>query len=183
MLCYTISFVNLLNYLYIVFMAKQIRIDIQESEYDLKSLLSKQSKLLQYQRVKALLLIKQGRVSYTYELAKKLKRERKTIYNWLKLYQSQGIVSYLRIKSRGSRKEQIPIELKQALSQKLSDPSTTITSYVELLDWIATNYQLDLNYKTLYSHCRTHHNSVLKVARKSHYKKDEQAVEAFKKTT
>jgi len=140
-------------------MAKQIRIDIQESEYDLKSLLSKQSKLLQYQRVKALLLIKQGRVSYTYELAKKLKRERKTIYNWLKLYQSQGIVSYLRIKSRGSRKEQIPIELKQALSQKLSDPSTTITSYVELLDWIATNYQLDLNYKTLYSHCRTHHNS------------------------
>jgi len=53
-------------------MAKQIRIDIQESEYDLKSLLSKQSKLLQYQRVKALLLIKQGRVSYTYELAKKL---------------------------------------------------------------------------------------------------------------
>ena len=128
-------------------------------------------------------MIKQGKVTYTYQLAKKLKRERKTIYNWLKLYQQEGITSYLKVKSRGSRKEQIPVSVKLALSEKLSDPSTSITSYVELLDWIETNYHLELNYQTLYSHCRTHHNSVLKVARKSHHKKDDLAIEAFKKTT
>ena len=79
-------------------MAKQIEIEIQESESELRSLLNKQTKLLQYQRAKTLLLIKQGKVTYTYELANKLKRERKTIYNWLKLYKTQGITSYLHIK-------------------------------------------------------------------------------------
>jgi len=164
-------------------MAKQIAIDIQESELDLTTLLKRQTKLLVYQRVKVLLLIKQGKVSYTYELAKKLKRERKTIYNWLKLYQQEGIHSYLKIKSRGSRKEQIPNQVKQALSEKLSNPSTNITSYVELLHWIEEHFNLVLNYQTLYSHCRTHHNSVLKMARKSHHKKDGKAIAAFKKTT
>ncbi|TGV00182.1 helix-turn-helix domain-containing protein [Flavivirga rizhaonensis] len=163
-------------------MAKQIDIEIKESESELKSLLNNQSQLLQYQRAKALLLIKQGKVTYTYELAKKLKRERKTIYNWLKLYKQDGITGYLKVKSRGSRREEIPQDVKQALAEQLSNPSTTITSYVELLEWIECNFGILLNYKTLYSHCRTHHKSVLKVARKSHHRKDEQAVEAFKKT-
>jgi len=164
-------------------MAKQIEINIQESESMLVSLLNRQTKLLPYQRVKALLLIKQCKVTYTYQLAKKLKRERKTIYNWLKLYQQEGISSYLKIKSRGLRKEQISEQVKQGISEQLSNPSTTITSYVELLDWIEQHFSIEVNYKTLYSHCRTYHNSVLKVSRKSHYKKDYQAVEAFKKTT
>ena len=164
-------------------MAKQIDIEIRESASELKALVSTQIKLLQYQRVKALLLIKQGKVIYTYQLAKKLKRERKTIYNWLKLYEQQGIDSYLKVKSKGSRREEIPQQVKQALSKQLSNPSTTVTSYVELLEWIQINFGIVLKYKTLYSHCRTHHNSVLKVARKSHHKKDDQLVEAFKKTT
>ena len=163
-------------------MAKQIHIDINESESELRSLLNSQTKLLQHQRAKALLLIKQGKVIYTYQLAKKLKRERKTIYNWLKLYKQEGIDGYLNVKSRGSRREKIPEEVKQALSEQLSNPSTTITSYVELLNWVESHYGILLNYKTLYSHCRTYDHSVLKVARKSHHKKDDQAVEVFKKT-
>ncbi len=163
-------------------MAKQIDVNIQESESELRALLNRQTKLLQYQRAKALLLIKQGKVSYTYQLANKLKRERKTIYNWLKLYQQEGIRSYLKIKSRGARREEIPEQVKQALAVQLSNPSTTITSYVELLEWIEDNFGVLLNYKTLYSHCRTDHKSVLKVARKSHHKKDIKAEEAFKKT-
>lgn len=150
---------------------------------ELRSLVNQQTKLLPYQRAKALLWIKQGKVSYTCQLAKKLKRERKTIYNWLKLYEQEGIISYLKIKSRGARVEQIPNEVKRGISEQLSNPTTTITSYIELLDWVNTHYDLAVNYKTLYSHCRTHHKSVLKVARKSHHKKDDQAVEAFKKTT
>lgn len=163
-------------------MAKQIDLIIKESESELKALLYSQTKLLPSQRVKALLLIKQGKVHYTYELAKKLKRERKTIYNWLKFYKTEGIDAYLKIKSRGSRRDKIPAAIKEGISKKLSDISTTITSYVELLDWVEKNYGLVLKYQTLYSHCRTYHNSRLKVARKSHHKKDEQAVEAFKKT-
>ena len=163
-------------------MAKQIELEIRESESELSSLLNGQTKLLQYQRAKALLLIKQGKVAYTYQLARKLKRERKTIYNWLKLYEREGIESYLRIKSRGSGRERIPDEMRQAVSERLSDPLTTITSYVELLDRIEQRFGTVLNYKTRYSHCRKHHDSVLKVARRSHHKKDDRAAEAFKRT-
>jgi transposase len=162
-------------------MAKQIDIHIKESESELRTLLKRQKRLLQYQRLKALLFIKQGKVTYSYELAKKLKRERRTIYNWLNLYEQKGIESYLRIKSRGSRKEVITETVKQAISNKLADSTTNITSYVDLLAWLKEHSGTVLKYKTLYSHCKTHHNSVLKVARKSHHKKDEQAVETFKK--
>ena len=154
-------------------MAKQIDVKIRERAPELKALMSAQIQLLQHQRVKALLLIKQRKVMYSYQLAKKLKRERKTIYNWLKLYEQQGIDSYLKVKSRGSRREEIPQQVKQALSKQLSNPSTTVTSYVELLEWIQINFGILLKYKALYSHCRTHQNSVLKVARKSHHKKDD----------
>lgn len=164
-------------------MAKTIDVTIHESEANLKYLLRQQSKLLQQSRVKALLLIKQEKVKYTYELANKLKRERKTIYNWLKLYQSKGLNAYLDVSSRGKRNEKLTSEEKQALASKLQDPNTDITSYVELLHWINGWSGKEIPYHVLYHYCRTHLNSKLKVARKSHYKKEEQAVEAFKKTT
>lgn len=69
--------------------------------------------------------MEQGKVNYTYLLENK--RERKTIYNWLKLYIStQCINAYLNIKSRGSHREEISERVKQGLSKQLSDPSITI---------------------------------------------------------
>ncbi|MCG8410757.1 MAG: helix-turn-helix domain-containing protein [Bacteroidales bacterium] len=164
-------------------MAKTINITIKESEANLKYLLRQQTKLLQQGRIKALLLIKQGKVTYTHELASKLKRERKTIYNWLKLYQEKGIEAYLTVSSRGKRNEKLSQEDKQALTAKLQDPNTDITSYVELRHWINLKSGKDIPYYVLYHYCHTHLQSKLKVARKSHHKKDEQAIEAFKKTT
>lgn len=163
-------------------MAKTIDIHIQESEANLRYLLRQQTKLLQQSRVKALLLIKQGKVTYTYELADKLKRERKTIYNWLKMYKEKGLDAYLDVSSRGKRNEKLTPEEKQALASKLQDPGTDITSYVELLHWINGWSGKDIPYHVVYHYCRTHLKSRLKVARKSHHKKNEQAIEAFKKT-
>jgi transposase len=163
-------------------MAKTIDTDIQESEATLLYLLRQQGKLLQQSRVKALLLIKQGKVKYTYQLADKLKRERKTIYNWLKLYKDKGINGYLNVSSRGKRKEKLSPNEKQAIALKLQDPATDITSYVELLHWVSQQFEKDIPYHVVYNYCRTHLKSRLKIARKSHHKKDGQAVEAFKKT-
>lgn len=164
-------------------MAKTIDINIQESESNLQYLLRKQSKLLQQSRIKTLLLIKQGKVRYTCELADKLKRERKTIYNWLKSYEEKGIEGYLTVSSRGKRKEKLTENEKQAITLKLQDPTTDITSYVELLHWVNQQFEKDIPYHVVYNYCRVHLKGKLKIARKSHHKKDEQAVEAFKKTT
>ena len=163
-------------------MAKTIDITIKESEEHLMYLLRKQDKLLQQGRVKALLLIKQGKVRYTYELSKKLKYGRKTIYNWLQMYQEKGIDVYLRVASRGKRGEKLSIEEKRAIAAKLNDPGTEITSYVELTHWTNQQFEKEIPYHVIYKFCRAKLKSKLKIARKSHHKKDEQAVEAFKKT-
>lgn len=164
-------------------MAKQIDIDISESLGDLQKLLPKQTSISNRIRIKMLILIHQNKAVYTKDLVPQLKYCRKTIYNWIKLYNSGGLELLLSSTKGGNNTPLIKQHTKAALAEKLSDPSTQVTSYTELLDWVQQHYQSNINYATLYKHCRVHHNSVLKVARKSHHKKDEQAVEAFKKTT
>ena len=46
-------------------------------------------------------MIKQDKVKYTYQIADKLKRGRRTIYNWLKMYSEKGIEEYLTVSPRG----------------------------------------------------------------------------------
>lgn len=72
---------------------------------------------------------------------------------------------------------------KEALGKKLSDPHSTITSYVELQAWVLNHCDQEVGYHVIYNYCRSKLKSRLKVARKSHYKKDEEAVVAFKKTS
>lgn len=163
-------------------MAKQIDINIAESLSTLEKLLPKQTSITNRSRIKMLLLIHQRKVIYTKDLIPRLKHCRKTIYNWIKLYREGGLESLLASTKGGNNTPLIEQCTKVALADKLSDTSTQITSYTELLHWVQQHYQSNINYATLYKHCRVHHHSVLKVARKSHHKKDEKAVEASKKT-
>ncbi len=164
-------------------MAKQITTAVDQSVATLEKLFRKQTKLLQLNRVKALLLIKQGKVHYTYELAGKLGYSRKTVYNWLKLYEQKGIEGYLHVSSRGKRRDKLSDATKEALGKKLSDSHSTITSYVELQAWVLNHCQQEVGYHVIYNYCRSKLKSRLKVARKSHYKKDEKAIADFKKTS
>ena len=68
-----------------------------------------------------------------------------------------------------------------SIEQKLTDSKTTITSYVKLLEILKEELNESVNYGALYAHCRRKHKAKLKVARKSHYKKDENAEAFFKK--
>lgn len=164
-------------------MAKQISTSVVESVQTLEKLFRQQTKLLQLNRVKALLLIKQGKVRYTYELSAKVGYSRKTVYNWLKLYEQKGIEAYLAVSSRGKRRDKLSDATKGALGKKLSDSHSTITSYVELQAWVAMHCQQEVGYHVIYNYCRSKLKSRLKVARKSHYKKDEETIVAFKKTS
>ncbi len=164
-------------------MPKKIPIQIQESEKELRLLLNKTTTDRLRGRLKALILIKSGKVEYQSELASKLGFTEKTIREWLKRYQSYGLSSLITLRVGGNRKLSFGESTKDFITQRLSDPQTTITSYVELQQLILDNCGEEINYKTLYGYCTRHFNSKLKVSRKSHYKKDDQAIEAFKKTT
>lgn len=54
---------------------------------------------------------------------------------------------------------------------------------MELLDWIKNEFKKEIKYNTLLKYSIKNFGSKVKVARKSHIKKDEEAVKAFKKTS
>ena len=164
-------------------MARTIDINVQESERRLRYLLRIQNRPRQQSRVKALLLIKQGKVKYPFEIAQQLRFSRRAVYDWLKCYSENGIEGYLTVSSRGRRDEKLTSDEKEAIANKLQDPSTDVTSYVELAHWASQQFGKEIPYHVVYKFCRVKLKSRLKIARKSHHKKDEQAVEAFKKTT
>ena len=126
-------------------------------------------------RLKALILIKSGKVDYQLQLASKLGFTEKTIREWLKLYQHSGLSSLIKLNVGGNRKLSFGQSTKDFIADNLSNPQTTITSYTELQQLILDKYGEKVNYKTLHGYCTRHFNSKLKVSRKSHYKKDDQA--------
>ncbi|HEY0299080.1 MAG TPA: winged helix-turn-helix domain-containing protein [Arachidicoccus sp.] len=58
-----------------------------------------------------------------------------------------------------------------------------MAGYVELQEWIEKEFQKEVKYNTVLKYAMRHFGSSVKVARKSHVKKDEQAVAVFKKTS
>lgn len=163
-------------------MAKTIDIQIIETEKELESILRKTKSKLVEKRIKSLLLIKKGKCKYTKEVAAKVGVVRKSIYNWFEDYKKGGIDKLCEVNKGGNNTPLLSKATIEKIDELLNDPYSTITSYVELIS-ILEKTQDNLTYASVYQHCKRKHKSKLKVARKSHHKKDEQAVEAFKKTT
>lgn len=163
-------------------MPKKIQISVLESEKELRLLLTKITTERVRGRVKALLLLKQNKVHYQSQLATKLGFTEKTIREWLKLYKYEGLSSLIRVRVGGNRDSTLPKQVLVFIEKQLNNPQTTITSYVELQQLIQDTFGEVVNYKTLNGYCNRVFKSKLKVSRKSHYKQDDKAIEAFKKT-
>jgi transposase len=164
-------------------MPKKINISVKESEKELRLLLTKTTTDRVRGRIKALLLLKQNKVDYQSQLATKLGFTEKTIREWLKLYKSEGLSSLLKVRVGGNRDSVLSKKALDFIETQLNNPQTTITSYVELQQLIEDTLGETINYKTLNGYCNRVYKSKLKVSRRSHYKQDNQAIEAFKKTT
>lgn len=106
-----------------------------------------------------------------------------SITNWKKLYQEAGIGGILKDGRVGFKLSVVTAQEHDAIEKKLKDPNNGIRGYTELLAWVRTELSKDMKYITLLKYAERHFGSKIKVARKSHIKKDEKAVEAFKKTS
>ncbi|CAA0237552.1 helix-turn-helix domain-containing protein [Tenacibaculum maritimum] len=164
-------------------MPKKINLSIKEDALSLRKLYESSTTELRRDRLKMLYYIKSEKHIYRNAIAKKIGRRPTTIGDWIKSYESGGLLKLLKINSGGNNKVHISDRVKAYISEKLCDSGTTITSYVELQANIAEDLSERINYGSLYAHCKWKHKSKLKVSRKSHYKKDDKAIEAFKKTT
>ena len=115
------------------------------------------------------------------DLAKRIGVDPNSITVWKKLYEKAGIAALMADGRIGFKPSVISAEDHKKIEQKLKDPQNAIRGYVELLDWVKTELGKDLKYITLLKYTERHFGSKIKVARKSHVKKDDEAVKTFKK--
>lgn len=165
-------------------MANSKNIIVKESELELKKLIRQQPIHIKNRVQMLLILKKSGRSLSKIELATILKVNHNTAQIWRKTYFEKGIDGLLFDGRVGFKRSIINSETHQAIEQRLTSPKDAFTSYVDLINWIVENYiPQGINYHTVNKYVKRHFGAKLKVARKSHIKKDPNAVETFKKTS
>lgn len=117
-------------------------------------------------------------------LETKLGINHNSITKWRKTYEEEGIEGLLKDGRTGGFKPSVVTkEEHRRLKALLYDQNNGIVGYTELLNWVQRELHKDMKYITLVKYVQRHFGTKIKTARKSHVKKDKQAVEAFKKTS
>jgi len=164
-------------------MGKYLEIEIQESVSFLESLFKSTKNFRKRLRISSLILTKTKKFKTRAELAKYLGVNPTTLYQWTETYRNFGLDKMLEISNGGKRREVITSDIHKIIEEKLNDSENPFLGYKDAQLWFIEEQGIELNYHTLRSYMKREFNSKLKKPRKSHYKKDEQAIEAFKKTS
>jgi hypothetical protein len=106
-----------------------------------------------------------------------------SVQKWRSLYAKGGIELLLKHNKTGFKSPIIDSNTKLKLEKKLKDSENGLRGYKELLEWVVSEFKSEISYNTLYKFCRKNFGTKIKVARKYHAKKDEEAVTTFKKTS
>ena len=157
---------------------------IQESESQIKKLI-KSSNAMIGKRLHALLVFKQNEISgiSKRQVAEQIGVNHNSIQAWRSAYIKGGIQELKSHSNIGYKPSKINKEQEKALKSKLSDPHNGIAGFKELLEWFNKSFNTEINYKTFHGFVVRKFDAKIKVARKSHVKKDTQSVEDFKKTS
>lgn len=164
-------------------MALPKQLPIKESIAELRSLQRRQGYLIS-RRIAVLIEIKKHEKTGVSKRALSALTgvNHNSIVKWRKLYETQGIAGILKHGRIGFKKPILKPSEHKKIAQKLQDPTNGISGYAELLAWVKKELHKDMKYITLLKYVQRHFGAKVKVARKSHVKKDKEAVEAFKKT-
>lgn len=165
-------------------MSNSLFIPVKESIQELNTILKKSIPFLK-PRVQLLLAMKKNGER---PISKRALMEQTglcsdSVQKWRNLYSNGGIELLLRHNKTGFKRPIIDSKTKLKLEKKLNDSENGLRGYKELLEWVTTEFKSEISYNTLYKFCRKNFGTKIKVARKYHAKKEEEAVTTFKKTS
>lgn len=164
-------------------MANALKILVKETLPDLKKLL-KNSPGHHSPKLKMLIIIKQSEIDLTKnELADQVGVNHNSIQSWRQKYLLGGIKALLTDGRIGFKPSVISKEAHEQIRIKLHNPQGAFTSFKDLQQWVDTHFVKGINYNSLRHYVKRHFGAKLKVARKSHVKKDKEAGQVFKKTS
>jgi transposase len=163
-------------------MSRPFEIEIAESEEELKKRL--QTANLGNQKEKLIMLwwIKSGQVKEQQEIGKRLAKDTSTVTRWLQRYRSGGLSKLLKIKKAPGAKPKIHDVAIAGLEQELKKEEG-FSSYGAIVEWLKKEYELDVEYGTVYALVRYKLGAKLKVPRPQSYKQNEELVSEFKKNS
>lgn len=164
-------------------MGRQISITVRETLSELDALFKQTKDYKSKLKIKSLILTKTNKYQTRQELSDHLEIGVRTLFDWMQLYKTHGLNTFISSTSGGSHNNVIPSSIKTAIEKKLNNSKEPLQGYKDAVQWVSDNYSIDINYQTLRSFMINKFGAKLKQPRKSHYKKDEIAFEAFKKTS
>ncbi|PCI73881.1 transposase [Candidatus Dependentiae bacterium] len=164
-------------------MGRIAEIVIQESLGELKTLARQTRNYRIKLRLTCLIYSKSKRFKTQTDLSTHLGVDYSTLKRWLKQYKDEGLASLLTLASGGNKKSMITPPIHAALADRLESSSNPFRGYWDAQTWIKEVFKKELQYNTVRTYLIRHFKTKLKTPRKSHYKKDEQAIEAFFKTS
>jgi transposase len=162
-------------------MAGVYKLEIKESEEELKLMLRSQKTASDKERVQLLYLLKTKQASTIQSAAEMLGRHRVTLQDWLGNYRKGGLAGLLGHKPRTGRKPIVPQWAKKALIKKL-ETEEGFESYGEIGEWLESQLGIKVKYKTVHHLVHYRLKAKPKVARPVSAGKSEEQVEAYKKT-
>ena len=163
-------------------MKNPVHFDIEESLSELKNLRSKQPTLSKQKRVDCLVHLKTSKFKTRKELANHLSIHIRTQERWLTQYRTGGMASYISNEPQIRPSKIISPQIHDALEARVNSSDSPFLGYWEAQQWVEDTFNVQIKYHWLRKYLITHFKTKLKSPRKSHYKKEEQAIEAFFKT-
>jgi transposase len=165
-------------------MAKALYINVLEDRSLLKELLRTAKPWARPRLIMLLEMQKSGESGITKEtLMQRVGVCGQSINNWRKAYHNGGLSQLLSHKKTGFKPSVFSPAEKAELGKLVENPKNGIVGYIELQRWVKEQFDKDVKYITLVKFMQHNFQTKIKVSRKSHIKKDVQAVEAFKKTS
>jgi transposase len=100
-----------------------------------------------------------------------------------KSYIEGGITSLISPSKKSNIVSVITEEQESIIKDQLNTPNNGFVGFTKFLQWFNESQKTNIKHTTFYAFLVRKFNAKVKVARKSHIKKDQQAVEDFKKTS
>ena len=163
-------------------MSRPFKIEITQSEEELKKLLQTARLGNQKEKLQMLWWLKSGQVKEQQEIGKPLARDTSTVTRWLHKYRTGGLSGLLEIKKAAGAKRKINHDAIAALIQELKT-GKGFSSYGAIVEWLKKEHGLDIEYGTVYALVRYRLGAKLKVPPPQSYKQDEKLVSEFKKNS
>ena len=161
-------------------MGLSLQVEIKESQEELEKAVKYADSASSKERLQMLYWLKTGQVTSRHGIAERLGRDEATITRWLSKYKDGGYKGLLEVKHAPGKKPIVTGENLERLKLRLSEPQG-FQSYSQIQQWLVTELELDIAYKTVYQLVRYQLGAKLKVPRPKSRKQHPESQSHFKK--